>query len=152
MKKTSTSYTVMHSSVFSYSAMFYGTFSSMNNFICQNNTLSKANQMVSKSRTALKHVASNTGRKFLLPNTPGHWETPGERTRRVDKSVEFLSLSYTLRGETFAGRKFFNFCKFWTSSRKFDLFFVKIRENLSHAKWTSNGNLMKIEIDLLEYS
>ena len=152
MKKTSISYTVMHSSVFSYSAMFYGTFSSMNNFICQNNTLSKANQMVSKSRTALKHVARNTGRKFLLPSTPGHWETPGERTRRVDKSVEFLSLSYTLRGETFAGRKFFNFCKFWTSSWKFDLFFVKIRENLSHAKWTSNGNLMKIEIDLLEYS
>ena len=108
MKKTSISYTVMHSSVFSYSAMFYGTFSSMNNFICQNNTLSKANQMVSKSRTALKHVARNTGRKFLLPSTPG-------RTRRVDKSVEFLPLSYTLRGETFAGRKFCNFRKFWTS-------------------------------------
>ena len=29
--------------------------------------------------------------------------------------------------------------------------FVKIREGLSHAKWTSNTNLMKIETDFLEY-
>ena len=30
--------------------------------------------------------------------------------------------------------------------------FVKIRESLSHAKWTSKANLMEIVTDLLEYA
>ena len=36
------------------------------------------------------------------------------------------------------------------SSRILDKF-AKVRESLSHAKWTSKTNLMKIETDLLEY-
>ena len=63
--------------------------------------------------------------------------------------------SDTLRGETFAGRKCRYCCKFWTILLEFDSrknIFVKIRESLSHAKWTSKASLMKIEKDLLEYA
>ena len=49
--------------VFSKSAVFYGTFSNMNNFVCQNKTLYKADEIVSKSKILLKCAVSNTARK-----------------------------------------------------------------------------------------
>ena len=43
--------------------MFCGILSSMKNFICPNNTLWKADEIVSKSNIILMHAASNTERK-----------------------------------------------------------------------------------------
>ena len=54
MKKNSQSVTLMFDSVFFKSAMFYSTFSSMNNFICQNKTLQIANEIVPKWKIVLK--------------------------------------------------------------------------------------------------
>ena len=51
--------------------MFYGTFSNMNNFVCQNKTLYKADEIVSKSKILLKCAVSNTARKAWLPVIPG---------------------------------------------------------------------------------
>ena len=52
----------MFGSVFFKSTMFYGTFSSMNNFICQNKTLRIANEIVPKLKIVLKQ-----GEKFHHP-------------------------------------------------------------------------------------
>ena len=48
MEKTPKSVTVMFHSEFFKSTTFYGTFSSMNNFILQNKTLYIANEIVPK--------------------------------------------------------------------------------------------------------
>ena len=68
----------------------------MNNFICQNNTLQKAGETVSKSKIVLKHKANNTGRKTWLTDRSGeiyrNWETLGD-TRTVDRSGQFSFFS-----------------------------------------------------------
>ena len=62
-KKTPRSVTVMFDPAFFIFAIFYGTFSGMNYFTCQNKMLHIANEIVSKSKILLKHEVNNTGRK-----------------------------------------------------------------------------------------
>ena len=64
-EKNSESVTVMFYAVFFKSTMFYGTFNSMNNFICQNKALQIANKIAPKWKIVLKQ-----GEKFDYPVDP----------------------------------------------------------------------------------